>query len=94
MLEAVLGQSPPSPTCSQDPHLSANPPWVHAPGKDLETHTHGDKALGFAKGNDGNTTGREDDHGLCLKTLMSFLFCWLLSWASTMKSNFHICFDG
>ena len=28
LLEAVLSQSPPSPTCPQDPHLSTNPPWI------------------------------------------------------------------
>lgn len=25
---------------------------------------------------------------------MSFLFCRLLSWVSSMNSDFHLCFDG
>lgn len=80
LVEAILGQSPLSPACPQNLHLSTNLPWiivllVHPPEKDLKTHTHGDKALDFAKEIDGNTTGQGDDHGLCVKTLMSFLFC-------------------
>lgn len=51
-------------------------------------------ALGFRKDGIGIPTGQGDDPRLCLRTLVSFLLCWLLPRAFSVYLNFPICLDG
>lgn len=79
LLEALIGKCPPGLACSQDPLLSTtHRPWIifllGLPCWEGPIAM----ALSFRKEGIGTPTGQEGDPGLCLRTLVSFLF-WLLS---------------
>lgn len=92
--EAILGKSYSWSNLVPRTSPQHQSPIDKTPGEDLKTHAYGDKALSFTKRNHGTPICQGGDYGLCLRTLMSSLFCWLLSWVFSMNSYLHIRFEG